>query len=77
MTRHVINTTGLCKEDLPADLTSFVTTQLPKIEELEQVEKRWLATANEMSIQELNVLVDEMWSGWVRAKLCEILAQRS
>lgn len=76
MAQHVINTTGLCKQDLPEDLISFVNSQLPKIEELKQTESRWLAEADKMPIQELNVIVNEMWSGWVRAKLGEILEQR-
>lgn len=76
MTRYIINTTGLCKNDLPPDCLSFVKSQLFKIDELERIERKWLAEADTMPIQRLRILTDEMWSGWVRAKLSDVLFSR-
>jgi hypothetical protein len=76
-TRHAINAAHLCKDSLPADLVSFIASQLSNVEKLEQIEKQWLVEAETMPVERLNNIIDEMWSGWVRAKLCEIFEQRT
>lgn len=76
-TQRTINVTGLRRNDLPPGLADFITSQFSKIKEFEQVETKWLAEAETMPVQRLQIIVDEMWSGWVRAQLCEVLDKRN
>jgi hypothetical protein len=77
ITRHTINTTGLCSDDFPPGLVSFIMSQTDKMLELTAWENEQLKNADTMDILDLQSLVDTLYSGWVRAKLCEILEKRS